>query len=502
MPGTFISYRREDAAGYAGRLRESLERRLGAARVFRDVDTLRPGQDFVQAIESRLSDCAVMIAVIGREWATARDMAGSRRLDEPFDFVRLEISAALTRANVLVVPVLVEGAAMPAASELPENMRALTRRQALSVRDETWDSDVDRLVNVIESAINMRDPSRADAPISAARLWVAAALAVVIVGLLLFNGSRDKSRGDTAGANTAATPGGGAAGSGVPAGTAGTAASGGAMPGAPAAAAGAAGGGTPIAAANGSPYTIDVPRIAEAAFGDAIFAVASGNVVMRGDTPELRLRIRVMNSGRYDVGFWDDLFRLTVGGDVLSPTSGLSTYVPGNSLRYGIITFRLRPQTRGGVLRIVQNQQTPAEIPLDLSPTGRPPVDEQAEIADSMGQAILMPVVRDPMPLLDAGDIGVTLSSAFTRRFANTLRFSLSLRMVSHGRYAVSTGLVMMRVEAGGEQRAPYLFPNESLEPMTTGTGTAVFDLPTNTTRAVLRTTIADQKVEKTFDLK
>ena len=70
MPGTFISYRREDAAGYAGRLRESLERRLGAARVFRDVDTLRPGQDFVQAIESRLSDCAVMIAVIGREWAT------------------------------------------------------------------------------------------------------------------------------------------------------------------------------------------------------------------------------------------------------------------------------------------------------------------------------------------------------------------------------------------------------------------------------------------------
>src|SRR5688572_25051088 len=189
MAGTFISYRREDAAGYAGRLRESLERRLGAARVFRDVDTLRPGQDFVQAIESRLSDCVVMLAVIGREWATARDLAGSRRLDEPFDFVRLEIAAALARPNVLVVPVLVEGAAMPPANELPENIRALTRRHAVSVRDETWDADVDRLVTVIESAMNMRDPSRADAPISGARLWVAAALAVVIVGLLLFNGS-------------------------------------------------------------------------------------------------------------------------------------------------------------------------------------------------------------------------------------------------------------------------------------------------------------------------
>ena len=128
----------------------------GASRVFRDVDTLRPGQDFVQAIESRLTDCRVMLAVIGREWASARDMAGSRRLDEPYDFVRLEIAAALARPNVLVVPVLVEGAAMPAASELPENIRALARRHAVTVRDETWDADVDRLVGVIESAISMR----------------------------------------------------------------------------------------------------------------------------------------------------------------------------------------------------------------------------------------------------------------------------------------------------------------------------------------------------------
>src|SRR5688572_2216258 len=201
MPGTFISYRREDAAGYAGRLRESLERRLGAARVFRDVDTLRPGQDFVQAIESRLSDCAVMLAVIGREWATARDLAGNRRLDEPFDFVRLEIAAALAKPNVLVVPVLVEGAAMPAPAELPENIRSLSRRHAVSVRDETWDNDVDRLVNVIESAISMRDPSRADAPISGARLWVAAALAVIIIGLLVFNGNRNRSGARDAGAS-------------------------------------------------------------------------------------------------------------------------------------------------------------------------------------------------------------------------------------------------------------------------------------------------------------
>jgi hypothetical protein len=249
------------------------------------------------------------------------------------------------------------------------------------------------------------------------------------------------------------------------------------------------------------PYTIDVPRVAEAAFGDLVYAVASGNVVMRGDGPELRLRIRVINGGRYDMNFWDSTFRLAVGGDMLSPTSGLNTTVPGNSLQYGIITFRLRPQTRSGVLRLVNGPQT-AEIPLDLSPTGRPPVDEQAEIADSMGQAIFASVVRDPMPLVETGDLTVTLTRASTRRFANALRFTLSLRMMNGSRYPAYTGAIVMRVESGGEQRAPIQTPAESLEAMTTGMGTVIFDLPPNTTRAVLRTTIGDRIVEKTFDLK
>src|SRR5262245_20756653 len=110
-----------------------------------------------------------MLAVIGREWAGARDLTGSRRLEEPFDFVRIEVAAALSRPDVLVVPVLVEGASMPATGELPDNLKPLTRRHAVSLRDETWDADVDRLVNVIEGAMASRDPSRADAPISSAQ---------------------------------------------------------------------------------------------------------------------------------------------------------------------------------------------------------------------------------------------------------------------------------------------------------------------------------------------
>jgi hypothetical protein len=470
MAGTFISYRREDAAGYAGRLRESLERKLGAARVFRDVDTLRPGQDFVQAIEARLADCAVMLAVIGREWAGARDLAGSRRLDEPFDFVRIEIAAALARPEVLVVPVLVEGASMPTSSELPDNLKALTRRHAVSLRDETWDADVDRLVNVIEGAFASRDPSRADAPISAAQMWVAAALAVVIVGLLVFNGRRP--RPDAVEAPAAGNTGGRA--------------------------------GPPVSTAGGSPYTIDVPRLAEVAFEDVIYAVAAGNVVIRDDGPELRLRIRVMNFSRNDVNFWDDSFRLAASGEVLTPTSGLNEIAPGNSLRYGIVTFKLRPQMRTGTLRIVnsRNSRETAEIPLDLSPTGRPPVDENAEIADSMGQAIQAAVVRDPVPLLEGGDVSVALERASTRRFANALRLTLSLRIANSGRTSIHSNMIEMRVQAGGEQRAPFQSPNEVIDSKATATGTVAFDLPTTTTRAVLRTTVGDRTVEKTLELK
>jgi hypothetical protein len=148
VPDTFISYRREDSAGYAGRLRDSLERRLGSGRIFRDVDTLQPGQDFVRAIDERVRQCRVFLTLIGREWLDARDPAGHRRIDQEEDHVRLEIATALGRDDLLVVPVLVEGAPMPASRDLPASIRSLAFRHAISLRDETWDADVDRLAAV------------------------------------------------------------------------------------------------------------------------------------------------------------------------------------------------------------------------------------------------------------------------------------------------------------------------------------------------------------------
>ena len=111
MKGIFISYRRQDAAGNAGRLYDRLARHFGAERVFMDVEGIEPGLDFVEALEGAVASCEVLIVVIGAGWL-ATDNAGKRRLDDPKDFVRIETAAALAR-HIRVVPVLVDGAVMP-----------------------------------------------------------------------------------------------------------------------------------------------------------------------------------------------------------------------------------------------------------------------------------------------------------------------------------------------------------------------------------------------------
>jgi hypothetical protein len=143
----FISYRRDDAAGYAGRLEEALERRLGHGSVFRDVLDIQPGEDFVQAIRTRLQGAKTVLVLIGPRWAGA-DASGQRRIDDAQDFVRLEVAAALD-SGAQVVPVLLPGATMPTEDSLPAPLQALARRNALSLGDAHWDADMARLADSI-----------------------------------------------------------------------------------------------------------------------------------------------------------------------------------------------------------------------------------------------------------------------------------------------------------------------------------------------------------------
>ncbi len=152
MHGIFISYRREDAAGYAGRLYDRLAAHFGDERVFMDVEGIEPGADFVDAIERAVGSCEALIVIIGSEWL-GTDNAGRRRLDDPADFVRLETATALAR-GIRVVPVLVDGAVMPRADQLPKELAPLTRRQAVELSHKQWDASTGELIRTLEKILN------------------------------------------------------------------------------------------------------------------------------------------------------------------------------------------------------------------------------------------------------------------------------------------------------------------------------------------------------------
>ncbi|MDX6678244.1 MAG: hypothetical protein QOE31_2296 [Solirubrobacteraceae bacterium] len=163
-PRLFISYRRDDAPGHAGRLYDELSRRFGESQVFMDLN-MEPGVDFVEQINDAVGSCSLLIAVIGPHWTTAQDAHGDLRLDDPADFVRAEVQAALSRRGVRVIPALVEGARMPNAGELPPSLADLVRRNALELSDARWSTDVERLVSTVEAVLEHPAPDRGVQPI-------------------------------------------------------------------------------------------------------------------------------------------------------------------------------------------------------------------------------------------------------------------------------------------------------------------------------------------------
>lgn len=145
MTRLFISYRRSDSEHFAGRVFDRLRREVGNNNLFMDVNNIPLGVDFVKFINVAVSKCDALLAVIGPHWIDAKRLDGSRRLDDVNDFVRIEITSALNR-GVPVVPLLLEGTSMPRPEQLPDELKPLTRRNALSVRHSSFDADIDKLV--------------------------------------------------------------------------------------------------------------------------------------------------------------------------------------------------------------------------------------------------------------------------------------------------------------------------------------------------------------------
>lgn len=161
----FISYRREGTGWSARSLHQRLERDLALAQIFMDIDSIGLGSDFVKAIQATLPKCQVLIAVIGKNWVTSEDDCGNRRLDNTGDFVRMEIAEAL-KHKVHVIPFLVDGASMPKATELPEDLKPLSTLNALRVTEASFDGDCKRLTDAIKLILDASTSDNGQVPAS------------------------------------------------------------------------------------------------------------------------------------------------------------------------------------------------------------------------------------------------------------------------------------------------------------------------------------------------
>ena len=167
----FISYRRGDARGIAGRLSDTLGFFFGDERVFRDIESIEGGADFGNVIEESLQTADAAIVLIGPDWLTLTGENGQRRIDDPEDWVAQEIAVAMELKKP-IFPVLVENASMPRAEELPEKLKPLTRYNAISISDDRWKTDVERLAKIISFEI----PSASERKLFRVRLGISIAL--------------------------------------------------------------------------------------------------------------------------------------------------------------------------------------------------------------------------------------------------------------------------------------------------------------------------------------
>jgi len=192
MGSIFLSYRREDSEGQAGRLYDDLVAVFGSDSVFMDVAAIQPGRDFRKSIDQSLNSCGVFLSLIGKSWLTAKDTSGQRRLDDPADFVRIETGAALKR-DIPVIPVLVQGASAPKPDQLPDDLKELAFRNAVELTHPRWDSDIQVLITALRPHISQSGPKpepervQPGSKLRATKsLAVIAVLLVIVIGLAFY----------------------------------------------------------------------------------------------------------------------------------------------------------------------------------------------------------------------------------------------------------------------------------------------------------------------------
>jgi hypothetical protein len=186
MPKIFISYRREDSRHAVGRLHGALKQHVKDPKrdIFIDIDNIPRGVDFVDHLDQQVAQCDVMLAVIGPHWLSVTDPnTGARRLDDPTDFVRIEVASALKR-GIPVVPVVLDDTKIPSAEFLPDDLRALSRRNGERLEHESFDADVTRLIRNLPAAASRSRPAPARAPKeTSGGGWIAPVIALAVLAV-------------------------------------------------------------------------------------------------------------------------------------------------------------------------------------------------------------------------------------------------------------------------------------------------------------------------------
>ncbi len=370
LKNVFISYRRDDSAGHAGRLLDALTERVGAGRVFMDVSDLQPGQDYVVELDRALERAHCVLALIGPRWLGAVNASGQRRIDEPGDLVCREIAAGLARAAT-VIPVLVHGAAMPAAEALPPALRALARRQAIVLTDQRWDRDVDELARLLSAGEQtpVATPSAARAPRSG-RPWlvpvVLLALSAIALGAWMRWPSGSRPEAPVAAAPSAAQQ-------------------------APAQRADAKVAPTATTAQRSADaaqrFAVALPKVSEVRFRTHRAQLRFSILAIRqeprdGGSQTLALLMRMTNSGPLDEGFNSEQFRLIAGEREIAPTATLIDLTDAVTAKETVLDFVLPADVTQLWLEIRVNDEK-TRIPIALS--ARTPMANDASL-DDFGQ--------------------------------------------------------------------------------------------------------------------
>ncbi len=335
MSGIFISYRREDSAGWTGRLAERLKQKFGTESIFMDLDTIEPGADFTDAITRAVGACDVLLAVIGPRWLTETDTNKKRRLDDPADWVRTEIVAALSR-KIRVIPVLVGKANMPTARDLPPEIKALAERQTHELSDKRWDYDCQQLVNRLQNTL--KTPARTQRgrfSNTAVRMSGLALMGIILVVIALLLWSNFPRSGSSSSQGTSSDQ---------------------------------------TADSGSGQYPIHLRANQEVrlktSLDDCTYKILSAELErVNSSTLRLRLVIRLTVNSSVSLGvpFVNDSFRLLVDGVPRAPVGHLIQLVERSSAKEGTFEFTL-PDTTTKMVRQVRDTGEVAEIPIDLTP--------------------------------------------------------------------------------------------------------------------------------------